>query len=154
MSDLDAIALGAWLRANVGVDGPLSHEIISGGASNLTIAVTVGDTELVVRRPPIGAFLPSANDVAREYKYLAALRDTEVPVPEVLAFCDDANVIGAPFYVMRRLHGLVPHDPAVLAHLSTREARAAGEEFIGVLKALHAVDIDAVGLGDAAKRSG
>jgi len=154
VSDIDAAALGVWLHDNVGVDGALTHEIISGGASNLTIAVTVGAIELVVRRPPVGAFLPSANDVAREYKYLAALRDTDVPVPEVFGFCDDANVIGAPFYVMRRLHGLVPHDPAVLAHLSASEARAAGEEFISVLKAIHAVDIDAVGLGDAAKRSG
>jgi aminoglycoside phosphotransferase (APT) family kinase protein len=72
----------------------------------------------------------------------------------VLGYCDDASVIGAPFYVMRRLHGLVPHDPTVLAHLSRQEARAAGEEFIRVLEAIHAVDIDAVGLGDAAKRSG
>jgi aminoglycoside phosphotransferase (APT) family kinase protein len=154
MPDFDAAALGAWLRDNIGVDGPLSHEIISGGASNLTIAVTVGSTELVVRRPPASAFLPSANDVAREYKYLAALRDTDVPVPEVLGFCDDVNVIGAPFYVMRRLHGLVPHDPGVLAHLTTPEASAAGEDFIRVLKAIHTVDIDAVGLGDAAKRTG
>src|SRR4051812_7592987 len=154
MSDLDEPALGAWLRDHVGVDGPLTHEVISGGASNLTIAVTVGDTELVVRRPPVGAFLPSANDVGREYKYLLALRDTNVPVPEVLGFCDDADVIGAPFYVMRRLHGLVPHDPGVLAHLPEAEARAAGEDFVRVLKAIHAVDIDAVGLGDAAKRTG
>ena len=151
---LDAVALGTWLRDNVGVDGPLSHEIISGGASNLTIAVTVGATELVIRRPPVGAFLPSANDVGREYTYLAALRDTDIPVPEVLGFCDDASVIGAPFYVMRRLHGLVPHDPGVLAHLSAHEARAAGEDFIRVLKAIHAADIDAVGLGNAAKRTG
>jgi aminoglycoside phosphotransferase (APT) family kinase protein len=150
----DPAALGAWLRDNVGVDGVLRHEVISGGASNLTIAVTVGEVELVVRRPPVGAFLPSANDVAREHRYLAALRDTDVPVPEVLGYCDDASVIGAPFYVMRRLHGLVPHDPTVLAHLSRQEARAAGEEFIRVLEAIHAVDIDAVGLGDAAKRSG
>jgi aminoglycoside phosphotransferase (APT) family kinase protein len=153
-TDAFEVALGAWLRDNIGVDGPVSNEIISGGASNLTIAVTVGDTELVVRRPPVGAFLPSANDVAREYTYLAALGDTDVPVPEVLGFCEDTNVIGAPFYVMRRLHGLVPHAPDVLAHLSTREARAGGEDFIRVLKAIHAVDIDAVGLGDAAKRSG
>lgn len=153
-SGIDAAALGAWLRDNVGVEGPLNHEIISGGASNLTIAVTVGDTELVVRRPPVGAFLPSANDVGREFRYLAALRDTDVPVPEVLGFCDNVDVIGAPFYVMRRLHGLVPHDPSVLAHLSVPEARAAGEDFIAVLKAIHAVDIDAVGLGDAAKRTG
>ena len=151
---LDAVALGAWLRDNVGVEGSLRHEIISGGASNLTIGVTVGNTELVVRRPPVGAFLPSANDVGREYRYLAALRDTDVPIPEVLGFCDDASVIGAPFYVMRRLHGLVPHDPDVLRHLSMHETRAAGEDFIRVLRAIHAVDIDAVGLGDAAKRTG
>src|SRR3954466_8855929 len=154
MSDVDVAGLAAWLLDNVGVAGPLTHEVISGGASNLTIAVTVGETELVVRRPPVGAFLPSANDVSREYRYLAALRDTDVPIPEVLAFCDDANVIGAPFYVMRLLHGLVPHDPSVLAHLSNQDARAAVEDFIEVLKAIHAVDIDAVGLGDAAKRTG
>ena len=154
MSDIDAAALGAWLRDNVGVDGPLTHEVISGGASNLTIAVTVGEVELVVRRPPIGAFLPSANDVSREYKYLYALRDTDVPIPEALAFCDDADVIGAPFYVMRRLHGLVPHDPDVLAHLTPQEVRSAGEDFVRVLQSIHDVDIDAVGLGNAAKRTG
>jgi aminoglycoside phosphotransferase (APT) family kinase protein len=72
----------------------------------------------------------------------------------VLGFCDDTDVIGAPFYVMRRLHGLVPHDPGVLAHLSMEEARAAGEDYVRVLTAIHGVDIDAVGLGDAAKRTG
>src|SRR3954467_5163958 len=154
MSDLDPAALGGWLRDKVGVDGPLRHEVISGGASNLTIAVTVGETELVVRRPPVGAFLPSANDVSREYRYLAALRGTDVPVPEVFAFCDDADVIGAPFYVMRRLHGLVPHDPSVLAHLAPQEARTVAEDYIRVLEAIHAVDIDEVGLGRAAKRTG
>src|SRR5690349_23386234 len=110
---LDITALGRWLVEHLDVDGDLHHEIISGGASNLTIGVTVGDTELVVRRPPVGAFLPSANDVSREYKYLNALKDTDVPVPEVLGYCDDESVIGAPFYVMRRLHGRVPHDPEV-----------------------------------------
>jgi aminoglycoside phosphotransferase (APT) family kinase protein len=154
MSDVDVERLGPWLRDNVGVDGPLTHELISGGASNLTIGVTVGDTELVVRRPPVGAFLPSANDVSREYRYLSALKHTDVPVPEVLAYCDDESVIGAPFYVMRRLHGLVPHEPEVLAHLSPSEARTAGIRFIDVLKRIHTVDIDAVGLGDAAKRTG
>jgi len=151
---VDPVALSGWLREHVGVDGALTHELISGGASNLTIAVTVDDVELVVRRPGLGAFLPSANDVAREYRYLEALRDTDVPVPEVLAYCEDTAVIGAPFYVMRRLHGVVPHDPGVLAHLSADEARAAGEEFVRVLGAIHAVDIDAVGLGAAAKRTG
>jgi aminoglycoside phosphotransferase (APT) family kinase protein len=154
LSEAEAEALGGWLREHVGVDGPLQHEVISGGASNLTLGVTVDGTELVVRRPPVGAFLPSANDVSREFKYLSALRGTDVPVPEVLGFCEDAEVIGAPFYVMRRLHGAVPHDAQVLAHLSPAEARAAGEEFVRVLRLIHGVDIDAVGLGDAAKRTG
>lgn len=156
MSDIDAAALGRWLASNVdGIESPeCTLEIISGGASNLTIGVDIDGTELVVRRPPVGAFLPSANDVSREYRYLSALKDTDVPVPEVLGFCDDVDVIGAPFYVMRRLHGRVPHDPSVLAHLSVDEARAAGRRFIDVLQRIHAVDIDAVGLGDAAKRTG
>lgn len=151
---LDAAALGRWLADNVGVDGPIEHVVISGGASNITIGVTVGDTELVVRRPPVGAFLPSANDVSREYRYLTALRDSAVPVPETLGYCDDTEVIGAPFYVMRRLRGIVPHTPDAVAHLSADEGRAVSERFVDVLRALHEVDIDAVGLGDAAKRTG
>jgi aminoglycoside phosphotransferase (APT) family kinase protein len=156
VSDIDAVALGRWLADNVdGITTPeCTIDIISGGASNLTIGVRIGEHDVVVRRPPVGAFLPSANDVSREYRYLSALQDTDVPTPPVHAFCDDESVIGAPFYVMTRLFGAVPHDPSVLAHLSTEEARAAGLRFIDVLKTLHAVDIDAVGLGDAAKRTG
>jgi len=154
MSDLDVDALGRWLADHLGIEGPLRHEVISGGASNLTIGVTVGETELVVRRPPIGAFLPSANDVGREHRYLTALKGTDVPVPETLALCQDADVIGAPFYVMRRLHGLVPHDPTVLAGLTPEEGRAVSERFVDVLRAIHEVDVDAVGLGDAARRTG
>jgi aminoglycoside phosphotransferase (APT) family kinase protein len=107
-----------------------------------------------VRRPPVGAFLPSANDVSREYRYLTALKGTPVPVPEALAFCDDPDVIGAPFYVMRRLHGVVPHDPAALASLSPEEGRAVSERYVDVLRLIHDVDVDAVGLGDAARRTG
>ena len=154
MTDLDLDALGRWLGDRLGCEGPLEHEVISGGASNLTIGVTIGGTELVVRRPPIGAFLPSANDVGREHRYLTALKGTGVPVPETLAFCEDASVIGAPFYVMRRLHGLVPHDPTVLAGVGPEEGRAISERFVDVLRTIHEVDVDAVGLGDAARRSG
>jgi aminoglycoside phosphotransferase (APT) family kinase protein len=154
VSDIDVDALGRWLADNVdGVTTPaISIEIISGGASNLTIGVKAGERDLVVRRPPVGAFLPSANDVSREYRYLSALRDTPVPVPTVYAFCDDIEVIGAPFYVMERLFGTVPHEPDALAGLTAEQGRALSERFVGVLQAIHGVDIDAVGLGDAAKR--
>ena len=156
MSDIDVDALGRWLAANVdGVASPsITIEVISGGASNLTIGVDTGDLQLVVRRPPVGAFLPSANDVSREYRYLSALQSTNVPTPPVHAFCDDVEVIGAPFYVMERLHGVVPHEVAAVEHLSAEQGRALSQHFVEVLQSIHAVDIDAVGLGDAAKRTG
>ncbi|MEA3018768.1 MAG: hypothetical protein QOI47_292 [Actinomycetota bacterium] len=156
MSDIDVDALGRWLADNVdGVSTPvISVEVISGGASNLTLGVAAGERDLVVRRPPVGAFLPSANDVSREYRYLSALRDTPVPVPTVYAFCDDTDVIGAPFYVMERLFGIVPHELSAVEHMDAAQGRALCERFVEVLKAIHAVDIDAVGLGDAAKRTG
>ena len=153
-SGLDVAALGRWLAEHLGCEGPLEHEVISGGASNLTIGVTVGGTELVVRRPPVGAFLPSANDVSREHRYLTALKGTDVPVPETLALCEDPGVIGAPFYVMRRLHGVVPHDASALSGRTPEEGRAVSERFVDVLRAIHQVDVDAVGLGGAAKRTG
>ena len=159
--ELDADALHRWLATHVEeVDVPapgdaeLHHEVISGGASNLTMGVRIGDADLVVRRPPVGQFLPTANDVSREFRYLGALRDTPVPVPRVYAFCDDADVIGAPFYVMERLHGVVPHDPTPVQDLDAEQGRRLSEHFVDVLRAIHEVDIDAVGLGDAAKRTG
>ena len=153
---LDAEPLRAWLVANVaGVqDGPMETELISGGASNLTYVVRVGPRELVVRRPPVGAFLPSANDMGREYRYLSALAPTPVPTPVPLGYCEDESVTGAPFYVMERVHGVVPHDPTPLAGLTADEGRRLSERFIEVLVDLHDVDIDAVGLGQAAKRTG
>ena len=152
----DPSALRAWLLANVpGVpDEPIQLELISGGASNVTMAVTMGERELVVRRPPVGAFLPTANDMAREYRFYTALRDTPVPTPEAFAFCDDTDVLGAPFYVMERLHGVVPHEPALLAGLSDADGRAICERFVEVLAAIHAVDLDAVGLADIGKPTG
>ena len=159
LSDDDAAKLHSWLSDHVdGVDAPsaatLTYEVISGGASNLTMGVTIGDRELVVRRPPVGQFLPTANDVSREYRYLHALRDTPVPTPAVYAFCDEAEVIGAPFYVMERLHGVVPHEPGAVEGISEEQGRGLSQTFVDVLRAIHAVDIDAVGLGDAAKRTG
>ena len=153
----DTDTLRAWLAANVdGIDGDASiaTEIISGGNSNVTIGVTVGDREVVVRRPPPTAFLPTANDVGREYRFYAALRDAAVPTPKALAFCDDESVIGAPFYVMERLHGLVPHEPDVLAGLTAEEGRALSRRFVDVLAEIHAVDWQAVGLGDVGRPAG
>jgi aminoglycoside phosphotransferase (APT) family kinase protein len=149
-------ALRAWIVKHVdGVDGaPMQTELISGGHSNVTIGVRIGDRELVVRRPPVTAFLPTANDVGREYRFYAALADTAVPTPRAFAFCDDESVIGAPFYVMERLHGVVPHEPAALDGTSAVDATALCERFVEVLAAIHDVDYAAVGLGDVGKPTG
>jgi aminoglycoside phosphotransferase (APT) family kinase protein len=152
----DPTPLRTWLLANVaGVpDAPTELDVISGGASNVTIGVTMGERELVVRRPPVGAFLPTANDMGREFRFYSALRDTPVPTPEVFAFCDDTSVLGAPFYVMERLHGVVPHEPSVLAGMEGPAGRALSERYVEVLAAIHAVDVESVGLADVAKPTG
>jgi aminoglycoside phosphotransferase (APT) family kinase protein len=90
----------------------------------------------------------------REYRFYDALRTTSVPVPDALAFCDDPSVIGAPFYVMERLHGIVPHDASTLAGLTSEQGRALSERFVDVLAMIHSLDVDAVGLGDVGRRTG
>ena len=70
------------------VTGPLTGELIEGGRSNLTYSVTDGTTRWVVRRPPLGHVLPTAHDMAREYRVISALADTDVPVPAVVALCE------------------------------------------------------------------
>jgi len=149
-------ALRAWLVGHVdGVDDTsIETELISGGHSNVTIGVRIGERELVVRRPPATAFLPTANDVGREYRFYSALHDSAVPTPRVFAFCDDESVIGAPFYVMERLHGVVPHESAALEGISAPDATALCERFVEVLTAIHDVDYTAVGLGDVGKPTG
>ena len=156
MSEVDPEALRAWLVANLAdlPDGPIETELISGGHSNVTIGVRIGDRELVVRRPPVTAFLPTANDMNREYRFYAALHDTPVPTPEAFAFCDDESILGAPFYVMERLHGVVPHEGDALDGITPEVARALCERFVDVLAEIHAVDYAAVGLGDIGKPSG
>lgn len=156
MSEDRTAELVAWVRANVAdvPDGESTTEVISGGHSNVTLGLTIGGRELVVRRPPTTAFLPTANDMGREFRFYSALRDTPVPTPEAFAFCEDTEIIGAPFYVMDRLHGAVPHEAEVLDGMTPEARRALSQRLVDVLAAIHAVDYTAVGLGDIGKPDG
>jgi aminoglycoside phosphotransferase (APT) family kinase protein len=156
MLDTDLKALRAWIVDNVdGVgDAEIETELLSGGHSNVTIGVRIGDHELVVRRPPVTAFLPTANDVRREYRFYAALRDADIPTPRAFALCEDESVIGAPFYVMEWLHGVVPHETDALEGIAPDDAAALCRRFVDVLAAIHDVDYRAVGLGDVGKPTG
>jgi aminoglycoside phosphotransferase (APT) family kinase protein len=152
---IDVQAVTRWFRDHIrGVEPPLSFSLIAGGHSNLTFQVTdrTGH-EYVLRRPPLSHVLASAHDMGREHKIISALWPTAVPVPEALGFCADVSVNGAPFYVMAFVPGVVLHDAEIATKaLDERRRRACGESFVDVLADLHAVDVDAVGLGDLAKK--
>src|ERR1700689_1926770 len=114
-SEFDAARLEDFLRARVnGADGASFHlERISGGQSNPTYFVTVGNRRLVMRKKPGGVTLRSAHAIDREYRVLRALAATDVPVPRAVIYCDDDGIVGTPFYVMDRLDGRIFADAAL-----------------------------------------
>lgn len=140
-----------WLEEHVAdAWGPFEFEPITEGHSNLTVRVTgIDGARFIVRRPPTGEVLATAHDMGREHRILSGLQATPVPVPETLGYCDDPEVTGAPFYVMRHVDGVILHD---LDHarrgLEPGSRRIAGLRLAEVLADLHAVVPEAVGLGD------
>jgi len=139
---IDLEKVGAFL------DKPgLQAELISGGRSNLTYRIWNDEGEWVLRRPPLGHVLPTAHDMAREYRVLSALRDTPVPVPKTVVLCEDNEVNGAPFYVMEMVHGLIVRGEPPKGYADAPGDRSGmAEALIDVLVAIHAVDYKAVGL--------
>lgn len=152
---LDAASLGRWLATTIpGCPSDLVVRQFKGGQSNPTYWIGAGDEALVLRKKPPGDLLPSAHAVEREYRVMRALRKTDVPVPDALALCEDAGVIGTPFFVMRYVPGRIFWDPT-LPELPSNDARAkVYDEYVRVLCALHEVDPKAVGLGDYGKWGG
>ncbi|WP_432002933.1 phosphotransferase family protein [Streptomyces sioyaensis] len=134
--------------------GPLRAHLIEGGRSNLTYRITDGTGSWVVRRPPLGHVLATAHDMRREHRVISALHDTPVPVPEALLLCEDESVIGAPFYVMELVEGVPYRTAAQLAPLGPERTRAVVLSLVDTLVELHAVDPEAVGLGDFGRPEG
>ena len=133
----------------------LDAEVIPGGRSNLTYVVDDGRRRFVVRRPPLAHVLPTAHDMAREVRMLHALRGTDIPVPHVVAECEDASVIGAPFYVMEFIDGHVVRDQIPAAFVdSAKTRREISEALIDTMATLHALTPDSVGLGDFGRPEG
>jgi aminoglycoside phosphotransferase (APT) family kinase protein len=150
------IAVGpvsAWLaRALPASVPPYSFERVIGGHSNLTYIVTDHDSaQWVLRRPPLGELLPTAHDMNREFRVLAALGPS-LPVPPVVGLCTDQSVTGAPFYVMGKVDGFVVRDEAAATSLFSEDGRyRVGLAVADALAAIHAVVPSAVGLGDLGK---
>ncbi|MGH2372188.1 MAG: phosphotransferase family protein [bacterium] len=130
-----------------GFAGPLAVRQFEGGQSNPTYHVAAGGREYVLRRKPPGKLLPSAHLVEREYRMMAALQQTDVPVPRTYALCEDPAVIGTAFYIMDFIPGRIMRDPA-LPNLAPDERGALYRDMIDVLARLHHVDWHARGLAD------
>jgi aminoglycoside phosphotransferase (APT) family kinase protein len=152
---IDRAGVEDWFSEHVpGVELPLSFERISGGHSNLTYGVgDAAGSRWALRRPPLGKRLGSAHDMGREHKVVSALGGTDVPVAPIVGLCEDESVNGAPFYVMEFVDGPILRG---LAEAETfpdvDDRRAIGERVIDTLVAIHAVDPDAVGLGDLGRK--
>ncbi|CAM3359675.1 phosphotransferase family protein [Nocardioides dubius] len=132
----------------------LDASLISGGKSNLTFLLTSEAGELVLRRPPTGKLLPSAHDMGREAKVQRGLAGTGVPVAEVV-LSDDGDLLGLPCYVMERVPGHIVRGELPAGYADGAEQREAMSwAFVDVLADLHAVDYEAVGLGDYGRPAG
>ena len=136
------------------VAGDLTADVVEGGRSNLTYVVGDGRSRWVVRRPPLGHVLPTAHDMAREFRVISGLRDTAVPVPEALLLCEDPGVLGANFYVMGFVEGTPYRTADELTELGETRTRAIAEALVDTLVDLHAVDPASAGLADFGRPEG
>lgn len=148
-------SLSQYLRAQLpDMQGELKLEQISGGHSNPTFFLTVGDNpRIVLRKQPPGKLLPSAHAIDREFRVISGLAKTPVPVPNALHYCTDASIIGTPFYLMECLDGRIFHDNS-LPGLTSEKRTNIFNTMCDTLADLHSVDVDAVGLRDFGKTGG
>ncbi len=153
---LDESRLAAYLRGQLdGSDQPLMVRQFGGGAANLTYLLDYGTHQYVLRRPPLGPVAPAAHDMRREYRVLSVLHRAFPLAPRAFLFCEDAAVIGAPFFVMERRKGVVvrkslPDEFATLPDAPRRMSAA----LVDTLADLHAVDYAALGLESLGKPAG
>ena len=154
--ELPVETLLTYLKAHLpDLEGPLTIEQFPSGFSNLTYLLRVGDRELVLRRPPIGAKIKTAHDMGREYRILTHLQPVYPKVPLPLMFCEDEEVLGAPFYVMERVKGIILRAQAPKGlELSSEVMRGLSETFIANLAEIHSVDYERAGLGDLGSPQG
>jgi aminoglycoside phosphotransferase (APT) family kinase protein len=154
--ELDADKLEAYLSAHLpDIGGPIRIEQFPAGHSNLTYLVRAGERELVLRRPPFGTQVKTAHDMGREYHILSHLVEVYPRVPRPILYCEDPAVLGAPFYVMERLTGVILRT-AVPRGLELFPAvmRALSESFVDNLVEIHKVDYEVAGLADLGHPAG
>lgn len=152
---IDVAPVTAWLAANVADSAPpFTFDLIAAGGSNLTFRLFDSESrQWALRRPPVGSALATAHDMDREWRIMAALGEaSDVPVPDMVAFCDDHSVNGADFYVMGFVEGLILRDQESAAAMTPKQAEIATQSLLDVQIAFHTLDLDDVGLGDLGRR--
>jgi aminoglycoside phosphotransferase (APT) family kinase protein len=151
---LDEARLWQYLREHLDdFSLPAQLRQFQGGQSNPTYLIQTADRKFVLRKKPPGKLLPSAHLIEREYRILRALPGTDVPVPRARLLCEDASIIGTPFYVMDHVVGRVITN-VTLPNLTPAERRAIYTDYARICARLHAVDYKACGLGDFGKPEG
>ncbi|HJD81149.1 phosphotransferase family protein [Kitasatospora aureofaciens] len=136
------------------VQGSLRADLIEGGRSNLTYVLSDDASRWVLRRPPLGHVLATAHDMGREYRVMSALRDTDVPVPNMLLIDHDTDVLGAPWYLMEHVPGVAHRSRKTLAAVGEQRVAALGRRLVETLAALHRIDPSSVGLADFGRPDG
>ena len=152
---LDENRLTAYLSRQLGGNGPLAVEQFPCGHSNLTYRVTWGSREMVLRRPPFGSKVKTAHDMGREYRVLSQLHSAYPLAPRTILYCEDVEVLGAPFYLMEPIRGVIlRRDLPPETQLTPAMARRLSEAFVDNLVRLHHLDYCKVGLGSLGKPQG
>lgn len=153
---IDEAQLADYLRGRLpGTDAPVTVRQFGGGKANLTYLLDYGSHQYVLRRPPLGPVAESAHDMEREYTVLSRLHAAFPLAPEAHLYCDDPDVIGAEFFVMERRTGVVVRQamPDAFAGIDDAPQRMS-RALVDTLAALHAVDYEAIGLGDLGRPDG
>ncbi len=152
----DVVSLHDWLSDQVeGLQGLPEVEQFPKGASNLTYRLRYPDRDLILRRPPPGTKARSAHDVLREYRIQKALKPVFPKVPEMLAACEDTEIIGSEFYVMERLRGIIPRANLPRGmDLENAQVETLCRNAIDALIELHSVDVAQAGLTELARGAG
>jgi aminoglycoside phosphotransferase (APT) family kinase protein len=149
----DISALEQWLQPRLpGFAGPLTVEMFKGGQSNPTYKLITPSRAYVMRAKPgpVARLLPSAHAIEREFRVMSALRDTGVPVAEMMVLCEDESVIGRAFYIMECVEGRVLWEQS-LPGMDRAQRGAIYDEMNRVMAALHTVKPTAIGLADYGK---
>jgi len=154
--ELNIAQLNKYLKENAAQVGEvIDITQFPGGFSNLTYCLKTAEKEYVLRRPPFGANIKSAHDMGREFRVLSLLKNHYTKTPQPIVFCEDESVIGAPFYLMKRLQGVILRSSnAQRMNLDAAQLRKTSEALVDNLAALHAIDIEASGLIQLGKPEG